>query len=255
MHYHLSPTDPARIRETYEARLRALDRLHLLYYEMGWALSRIVSALSEERGASPGEPASAGAAYDGIWEEIRAMQAQLSWRRSALDRAWDDLHAQALEDLESGALYGSRWMDRYTAHEAITLFSARSQNADRNPCDELARTRQAGDVLARECERLMIEVETDRVPRSRGLSGPEGSMLSDGEDVGGRRHYLRDEPVHAGERLILLTRWGWIPGRYESGAEGDPLFHYQPIPGSDREICIAIDECMRFAWPKDLAPV
>jgi hypothetical protein len=77
-------------------------------------------------------------------------------------------------------------------------------------------------------------------------------VLLEGMDGGGKRDFLDDRPVHAGEALFLLTCAGWHPVRYEScSAAREPVL-YVPLPGVREDVLIGVPRDARLTWPEEL---
>ena len=106
-------------------------------------------------------------------------------------------------------------------------------------------------ALARELERHRAR-SIDHRATQRGPQAP-GHELHQAIEVGGMRHFLHGEPVHAGQGLHLLTFVGWLAGRYEwSFRPGTlPLFFFS-LPGVGEESCIRIPSAARLAWPTEV---
>lgn len=123
--------------------------------------------------------------------------------------------------------------------------------------NHVARVHAAGVRLSAEVRRLEQEAERSagRAQRPGAAAAVEGHELLHGVDGGGQRHYLGGRPVSAGTGLFLLTRIGWLPGRYESTRSGGELmgyFHFG-LPGCGfASYAIPLRECARLAWPDEV---
>lgn len=116
------------------------------------------------------------------------------------------------------------------------------------PCELLAR---AGATVLRMLRRQAFELERECARSNRDeVSRVQGARLVGGDDGGGRRHFLRGEPVHCGAGMYLLTFNGWMAGRYERSANR-AMFWFS-IPGVAEESVIPIQPDMLFAWPSDM---
>jgi hypothetical protein len=98
--------------------------------------------------------------------------------------------------------------------------------------------------LARERSRVEAAARPD-APRV------EGRPIVSGQDAGGRRDFLGDEPIHAGATLYLLMWKGWTAVRYESNGLGPSLVCLS-LPGVGTEVPITIPAEARFAWPGEV---
>jgi hypothetical protein len=83
--------------------------------------------------------------------------------------------------------------------------------------------------------------------QNRRLGGRE-LLETNGPD--GTRHFLDDEPLCCGRSLLLLTDAGWILGRYELGAGGEPRFYYSLPGGRDRQVSIPIPRHARLTFAR-----
>lgn len=112
---------------------------------------------------------------------------------------------------------------------------------------------QAGAAVLRARRHDACELERERA-RGHQQQPPRvrGARLIDDQDGGGRRQYLRGEPVHCGAGLCVLTNNGWMAGRYERA--GDRATFWFPLPGVTEECVICIHPDMLFAWPSELTP-
>lgn len=78
-----------------------------------------------------------------------------------------------------------------------------------------------------------------------------GDHLVLGEYAGGRRHFLAGRPVRAGAGLCLLTRYGWMQGRYEWSYDERPPRFYHTLPHGE-QVEMELPYGARLAWPADL---
>lgn len=79
----------------------------------------------------------------------------------------------------------------------------------------------------------------------------QGDCLVLGEDAGGQRHFLAGRPVRAGAGLCLLTRHGWMRGRYEWSFDDRPPRFYLTLPHGERAE-LNLPNGARLAWPGDV---
>jgi len=80
------------------------------------------------------------------------------------------------------------------------------------------------------------------------------------QEAGGPRHYLTDEPIHAGDLLeILLPDGVWLGGRYEWDFRngGRPLFYFalggewEHTQGHEPlQVATRIPETATLRWPR-----
>jgi hypothetical protein len=137
----------------------------------------------------------------------------------------EDLVAAAEHYREDGDLEANGFSTTLLAKAAATVLRARRRDA-------------------RELERERARGHQQQPPRVR------GARLIDDQDGGGRRQYLRGEPVHCGAGLWVLTHNGWMAGRYERA--GDRATFWFTLPGVAEECVIRIQPDMLFAWPSEL---
>jgi hypothetical protein len=71
-------------------------------------------------------------------------------------------------------------------------------------------------------------------------------------DGGGRRDFVDDRSVHAGEALFLLTCAGWHPVRYESNVAGREPVLYVRLPGVGEDVVIGVPRAARLALPEEV---
>jgi hypothetical protein len=115
---------------------------------------------------------------------------------------------------------------------------------------------RAATRLLHHIDELAFELERERARRHDLKRGdtriPGGHLLLEGMDGGGRRDFLGDRPVHAGEALFLLTCAGWHPVRYESNLpRGEPVL-YVPLPGVREDVVIRVPRDACLAWPEEV---
>lgn len=94
----------------------------------------------------------------------------------------------------------------------------------------------------------MIERLQAALGTQRGRSSV-GCALELRKESGGRRHFLAGRPVLCGTTLLLLTKIGWLPGRYEWDFYGAPEFHFS-LPGSRDKISVPLPASSSLAWPR-----
>lgn len=72
-------------------------------------------------------------------------------------------------------------------------------------------------------------------------------QLKIAEESGGVRHYLDDQPIHAGDVLEYfdMARDTWIPARFELAAGQRGRNAYLCLPGGQ---CLAVTETVRLRW-------
>ncbi len=125
-----------------------------------------------------------------------------------------------------------------------------------DPDRDVSALARAARRLLYQVDELAFELERERARRHRLRHGdtrmPDGHALLEGMDGGGRRDFLGERPVHAGEALFLLTCAGWHPVRYESNiAAGEPVL-YVPLPGVRDDVVIGVQRDARLAWPEEV---
>jgi hypothetical protein len=140
------------------------------------------------------------------------------------------------------------------ALEIVCAAEHRRENGDLDatdfPSELLA---EAGMALVRALRRQARELEGERARGYRDdASHVRGARLVDGNDGGGRRQYLRGEPVHCGDGLYVLTFNGWMAGRYERARETATFWF--SVPGVAEECVIRVQPDMMFAWPSGVTP-
>jgi hypothetical protein len=114
----------------------------------------------------------------------------------------------------------------------------------------------AAKRLLQHIDELAFELEREQARRHGLKPGdarrPDGHLLLEGMDGGGRRDFLGDRPVHAGEALFLLTSAGWHPVRYESNVAGREPVLYVALPGVRKDVAIGVPRDARLAWPEEV---
>lgn len=138
------------------------------------------------------------------------------------------------------------------ALDIVCVAERRRQDGDLDatdfPSELLA---EAGATIVRALRRQALELERERARGYRDEAPRvQGARLVDGDDGGGRRQYLRGEPVHCGAGLYLLTFNGWMAGRYERS--GNQTTFWFSVPGVAEECVIRVQPDMLFAWPSDV---
>jgi hypothetical protein len=130
------------------------------------------------------------------------------------------------------------------------------EHATFNPPPAWERVVAAGllvqQLLRRTDQRLEVMMAT--LHRRFGVEAAPGGELDIAMQVGGWRHFVNAEPVHAGTRLFLLTDTGWMPGRYESryteyALEGRFFF---TLAGVSEPVAVSLPLGARLAWPSDI---
>jgi hypothetical protein len=129
------------------------------------------------------------------------------------------------------------------------------ERADDSDRDVRALARAARRLL-QQIDELAFELERERA-RRHGLNRretrmPDGHPLLEGMDGDGRRDFLDERPVHAGEALFILTCAGWHPVRYESDFPRREPVLYLPLPGVRQEVVIGVPRDARLAWPEEV---
>lgn len=148
-------------------------------------------------------------------------------------------------------MYGEMTIDD-AANVVRVLGDERADDPDR----DVRALAQAATRLLRQVDELAFELERERA-RRHGVKRidarlPDGHVLLEGMDGGGRRDFLGERPVHAGEALFLLTCAGWHPVRYESNVTGKQPVLYVPLPGVREDVVIAVPRDGRLAWPEEV---
>ena len=125
-----------------------------------------------------------------------------------------------------------------------------------DPERDVSALARAARRLLHQVDELAFELERERARRHSLRRGdtrmPDGHALLEGMDGGGRRDFLGERPVHAGEALFLLTCAGWHPVRYESNHRGGEAVLYLPLPGVWQDVVIGVPRNARLAWPDEL---
>lgn len=129
------------------------------------------------------------------------------------------------------------------------------ERADDPDCDVSSLARAARQLL-HHIDELAFELERERARRHGLRRGdtriPDGHVLLEGMDGGGKRDFLGERPLHAGKALFLLTCAGWHPVRYESNVAGKEPVLYVPLPGLREDVVIGVPRDARLAWPEEL---
>jgi hypothetical protein len=134
--------------------------------------------------------------------------------------------------------------DEMAIDDAINVVKVLGDERDGDPDSDVSSLARAARRLLRHIDELACELERERARRHglrRGYTRmPPGLPLHEGMDGGGRRDFLGERPVHAGEPLFLLTCAGWHPVRYESDLpRGAPVL-YVPLPGVREDVVIVV---------------
>lgn len=111
---------------------------------------------------------------------------------------------------------------------------------------------ESGRVVVEQLHELSVRLAEAEARASAYLGGDHrGDHLVLGEDGGGPRHFLVGRPVRAGAGLCLLTRYGWMAGRYEwSFGDRPPRFCHALPHGQQVEMELPYGA--RLAWPEAL---
>ena len=129
------------------------------------------------------------------------------------------------------------------------------ERADDQDSDVSSLARAARQLL-HHIDELAFELERERARRYGLKCGdtrrPDGHVLLEGMDDGGKRDFLGDRPVHAGDALFLLTCAGWHPVRYESNVAGKEPVLYVPLPGVREDQVIGVRRDAHLAWPEEV---
>ena len=141
--------------------------------------------------------------------------------------------------------------------DAVAVIRRAARADDDTPLSaaEIAEVVGAGLKLAHELEHAVralhvTQARLHAAERSAGRQPSAGGTLELRRELGGLRYYLDGRPVHAGDRLQLLTWSGWLRGRYEwSYQERDrPTFHLG-LPGAgDWQPALALPPGAELAW-------
>jgi hypothetical protein len=96
----------------------------------------------------------------------------------------------------------------------------------------------------------LIQRERTRVAGAARPGAPrvDGFPMITRQESSGRREYVGDRPVHAGDQLYLLTWRGWLPVRYESAGGRAAVICFS-LPGVDSEVSIPGVDGALYAWP------
>lgn len=111
---------------------------------------------------------------------------------------------------------------------------------------------RSGRFVVEQLHELSAKVAEAEARAAKFIGGDHrGDHLVLGEDAGGRRHFLAGRPVRAGAGLCLLTRYGWMQGRYEWSYDERPPRFYHTLPHGER-VEMELPYGARLAWPADL---
>lgn len=152
-----------------------------------------------------------------------------------------------------------RGADRPSAYIDDALSVLRNgMRLDEDERDEPARRQlieSAAAVVAYiEQREELIERERARVAGAARPGAPrvDGFPMIARREPSGRRDYVGDRPVHAGDQLYLLTWRGWLPVRYESAGGRAAVICFS-LPGVDEEVSIPGVAGALYAWPDQFA--
>jgi hypothetical protein len=146
--------------------------------------------------------------------------------------------------------------DNMTVEDAINVVHVLGGDLASNGDEDLRKLVSAATSLVSHVQEQAAELERERARRHgtgvREAATPEGHRLENGIDGGGRRDFLAERGVHAGETMYLLTYSGWHPVRYESSlTQNEPLL-YLPLPGVREEVVFCVPREARLVWPEEL---
>ena len=114
--------------------------------------------------------------------------------------------------------------DEIAIDDAINVVRTLGDERADDPDSDVRSLARAARRVLNHIDQLAFELERERARRHGLKRGDtrmsDGHSLVEGMDGGGRRDFLDDRPVHAGEALFLLTCAGWHPVRYESNVAG-----------------------------------
>lgn len=146
--------------------------------------------------------------------------------------------------------------DEIAIDDAINVVRVLAGERADNPDSDVSSLARAARRLVHHIDELAFELERERARRyglKRGdARRPDGHVLLEGMDGGGKRDFLGDRPVHAGDALFLLTCAGWHPARYESNVAGKEPVLYVPLPGLREDVVISVPRDARLAWPEEV---
>jgi hypothetical protein len=146
--------------------------------------------------------------------------------------------------------------DEIAIDDAINVVRILGDERADDPDSDVRSLARSPRRLQNHIDELAFELERERVRRHGLRRGdtrrPDGHLLLEGMDGGGKRDFLGDRPVHAGEALLLLTCAGWHPVRYESNAAGREPVLYVLLPGIREDVVIGVPCDARLAWPEEV---
>jgi hypothetical protein len=146
--------------------------------------------------------------------------------------------------------------DSLTVEDAVNIVQVLGNDlaSDRN--EDVQKLVSAAAWLAFHVHGQAEELERERARRhgfgQRDSAMSEGHRLESGVDGGGRRDFVAERGVHAGETLYLLTYNGWHPVRYECALPRGEACLYLPLPGVREDVVFWAPRQARYAWPEEL---
>jgi hypothetical protein len=143
-----------------------------------------------------------------------------------------------------------------TTEDATNVVNVLSDDLACDPNEDVRQLATAARRLVNHIAEQSTELERERA-RRHGLGcedarRSDGHRLRAGTDGGGRRDFLADRGVHAGETLYLLTYAGWHAVRYESNMPRNEPVLYLPLPGVRQDVLFCVPREALFAWPEEL---
>jgi hypothetical protein len=149
--------------------------------------------------------------------------------------------------------------DNMMLDDAINVVHTLGRDLASDGNDDVRKLLSAASSLVTHVKEQAAELERERArrhgPGHREAMPPEGHRLENGADGGGRRDFLAERGVHAGETLYLLTYCGWHAVRYESNFPREHPCLYFPLPGVREDVVFWVPREARFAWPEELRQV
>jgi len=146
--------------------------------------------------------------------------------------------------------------DDITLDDAVNFVNVATDSLARHADKDVRGLAIAAKELVSHVAEQSREIERERARRRalapEGARLVEGHRLEEGTDSGGRRDFLADCAVHAGQTLYLLTCVGWHAVRYESNMPHRAAVLYLSLPGVQQEVVIAVPRGALFAWPEEL---
>ena len=143
-----------------------------------------------------------------------------------------------------------------TIEDATNVVNVLSDDLACDPNEDVRQLATAARWLVRHIAEQSRELERERARRHGMGSGEarraDGHRLLTGTDGGGRRDFMADRGVHAGETLYLLTYAGWHAVRYESNRPRNEPVLYLPLPGVRQDVLFCVPREAIFAWPEEL---